>query len=160
MIEHADATLELPSRRATRRLGAALAALLRSGDVVWLEGDLGAGKTFFARGLLRGLGVPEAVPITSPTFALIHEHTGRLPVRHLDLYRLDSEDELRELGVEEGLAESVTIVEWGARMRGALGARGIEIALRPLEGTSKGRVARLRGLDARGDELVRTLAHR
>ncbi|MGH0038487.1 MAG: tRNA (adenosine(37)-N6)-threonylcarbamoyltransferase complex ATPase subunit type 1 TsaE, partial [Myxococcota bacterium] len=79
--------------RRTRHLGAALGARLVPGDVVWLEGELGAGKTFFARGLLRALGVSEAIPVTSPTFALVHEHEGRVPIRHLDLYRLGDVDE-------------------------------------------------------------------
>lgn len=146
--------LRLASRRDTRRLGAALAALLRPGDVVWLEGDLGAGKTFFARGLLRGLGVPEAVPVTSPTFALVHEHEGRVPIRHLDLYRLGSIDELAELGIEEMLDHCVTIVEWGRRLRDGIGARGLEIELTP---TEHGRAGRLSALDARGAALLDAL---
>ncbi len=148
--------LDLPSRRATRRLGAALAVILRPGDVVWLEGDLGAGKTFFARGLLSGLGVPDAVPVTSPTFALVHEHSGRLPIRHLDLYRLEEVDELRELGLEEALDEAVTVIEWGKRLRDGIGARGIEIELRPRD-EATGRVAALRALDARGQQLLESL---
>lgn len=150
--------LQLGSRRETRRLGAALAPLLGRGDIVWLEGDLGAGKTFFARGLLRGLGVPERVPITSPTFALVHEYAGRVPVRHLDLYRLASPDDLHELGIEEALAESVTVIEWGRRFRQRLGGRGLELELSPRPGSaSAGRVGRLRALDARGQELLEGL---
>ncbi len=148
--------LELPSRRATRQLGAALAALLAPGDVIWLEGDLGAGKTFFTRGLLRALGVPSDIPVTSPTFALMHEHEGRVPIRHLDLYRLGDVDELGELGIEEGFDGAVTVVEWGARFRAALGERGVEVALAPRDAHT-GRGARVRGLDARGEAIVEAL---
>lgn len=147
--------LELPTRRSTRRLAAALAERLRIGDIVWLEGDLGAGKTFFARGLLRALGVPESVPVTSPTFALMHEHEGRVPIRHLDLYRLGEADELVELGIEEALEEAVVVIEWGARFREAIGSRGVEVTLVP-EGETR-RLARLRALDPRGAELVQVL---
>lgn len=147
----------LESRRATRRLGAALAPLLEPGDLIWLEGELGAGKTFFTRGLLRALGVPSEVPVTSPTFALMHEHEGRLPIRHLDLYRLSDPDELRELGLHEMLEHAVVIIEWGARFRPAIAERGLEITLAiPDEGA--GRRVRVRGIDARGETLREALA--
>jgi tRNA threonylcarbamoyladenosine biosynthesis protein TsaE len=153
-----EPTLEvpLPSRRATRRLAAALGARLEIGDVVWLEGELGAGKTFFTRGLLRALGVPEAVPVTSPTFALMHEHAGSLPIVHLDLYRLGDASELDELGLDEAFEGAIAVVEWGARFRAAIGERGLE--LRIAVGEGERRVAHLRGLDARGAELLGALA--
>lgn len=148
--------LRLPTRRATRRLAAALAALLEPGDLVWLEGELGAGKTFFARGLLRELGVPPAVPVTSPTFALVHEHEGRAPIRHLDLYRLGDPDELIELGVDEALESAIVVIEWGRRFGGAVAERGVEIRLAPISGEA-GRSAEIRGLDPRGEALVERL---
>ena len=149
--------LVLPSRRATRRLAAALGARLVKGDVVWLEGELGAGKTFFARGLLRALGVPEAVPVTSPTFALMHEHEGRAgAIVHLDLYRLGDASELSELGLDEAFEGAIAVVEWGARFRGAIAPRGLEIELCHRDGP--GRLARLRALDARGAQLLGALA--
>lgn len=151
-------TLDLESRRATRRLGAALAARLEIGDVVWLEGELGAGKTFFARGLFRALGVPEAVPVTSPTFALLHEHEGRVPIAHLDLYRLSGVEELVELGLFEVMERSVTVIEWGARLRPGIGARGIEVKLARRAAEERGRAATIRGLDARGEALMDGLA--
>lgn len=122
--------------------------------MVWLEGALGAGKTFFTRGLFRALGVPAAVPVTSPTFALLHEHEGRLPLAHLDLYRLSSVDELVELGLFEVMERGVTVIEWGARFREGIGERGIEITLSRRPGEERGRGAALRGLDARGQALV------
>ena len=150
-------TLDLPTRRATRHLGRDLAALLAPGDVVWLEGPLGAGKTFFARGLFRALGVPETTPVTSPTFALVHEHEGRVPIRHLDLYRLGDPSELGELGIEEMMADAIVVVEWGARFRAVLGERGVEISL-AIPPSGRGRTAEIRGLDERGRAIARGLS--
>ncbi len=149
--------LRLSSRRATRNLGRALAALLQPGDIVWLEGELGAGKTFFTRGLFRALGVPEAVPVTSPTFALVHEHQGRCALVHMDLYRLGAVEELDELGIHDALESSIAVIEWGARYRSAIAKRGVEIALAIPEWPT-GRVAVIRGLDARGQDIVAGLA--
>ena len=95
----------------TRALGAALAAHLAPGDVLVLTGDLGAGKTAFAQGVAAGLGVTD--PVTSPTFTIVQEYAGPVPVQHLDLYRLGSLQEVIDLGIEETLDERVTIVEWG-----------------------------------------------
>lgn len=150
--------IELPNRRATRQLGAAIAAHLVRGDIVWLEGELGAGKTFLARAILRGLGVPPRVPVTSPTFALVHELEGRVPIRHLDLYRLIDAGELVQLGIHEWLEDSVTVIEWGARFRDAIGQRGLEVHLSIPDGRPNARVARLTGLGARGRQLAHLAA--
>lgn len=96
----------------TRDLGAAIASLARPGDVVVLAGDLGAGKTAFVQGFGRGLGVDER--ITSPTFTLVHVYEGRLPVHHLDVYRLGQLSEALDLGLPEMLDEGgVVLIEWG-----------------------------------------------
>jgi tRNA threonylcarbamoyladenosine biosynthesis protein TsaE len=96
----------------TRELAEAIAALARAGDVVVLAGDLGAGKTAFVQGFGRGLGVTER--ITSPTFTLVHVYEGRLPIHHLDVYRLDQLSEALDLGLPEMLDEGgVVLVEWG-----------------------------------------------
>jgi tRNA threonylcarbamoyladenosine biosynthesis protein TsaE len=105
------------SEAETTALGRDLAADLRAGDVVLLEGVLGAGKTALARGLASGLGVPED-EVRSPTFTLVNPYTGgRLPVHHIDLYRIARASDLDELGLEEILGtDGVAIVEWAERL--------------------------------------------
>jgi tRNA threonylcarbamoyladenosine biosynthesis protein TsaE len=103
----------------TRALGAAIGELLRPGDVVVLAGDLGAGKTTFAQGVAVALGVVDRV--TSPTFTIVHEHEGRVPLAHVDVYRLESLGELHDLGFEEVVDDvRVTLVEWGDMVAQAL----------------------------------------
>lgn len=100
----------------TRRLASRLAGLLRPGDVLLLVGELGTGKTSFIRGLAEGLGVEGRV--VSPTFTLLREYRGRLPLHHLDAYRLEGPLDLFDLGVDELLGgEGVVVVEWGDRVR-------------------------------------------
>ena len=112
------------SESETEALGVRLAGSLSAGSVVYLEGELGAGKTALARGIARGLGAP-AREVASPTFALLHEYAGtdgRIVLRHLDLYRLrDDPRELEPLGLPESVAGAPVCVEWpGAAIRAAL----------------------------------------
>jgi tRNA threonylcarbamoyladenosine biosynthesis protein TsaE len=110
----------------TQRLGEELGRSLQSGDVVALTGELGAGKTCFVQGVARGLGV--ATGATSPTFVLINEYRGRLPVHHVDAYRTESFAELLDLGLPELFdGEGVTLVEWADKLRPLLPARAIEV---------------------------------
>ena len=104
----------------TRAIAAALAPRLAPGAVILLSGDLGAGKTAFVRGLAEGLGLDPA-EVTSPTFTLVHEYRGgRLPLIHVDLYRLDRA-ELDEIGLDQDLAATgVTAVEWAERLTRAI----------------------------------------
>jgi tRNA threonylcarbamoyladenosine biosynthesis protein TsaE len=95
----------------TEAVGEAIGSQLRVGDLVVLSGDLGAGKTTFTKGLARALGVEQRV--TSPTFTIVQEYDGRLPVAHVDVYRLERIQELYDFGFEELLEERVTVVEWG-----------------------------------------------
>lgn len=105
------ASYTLPLPEDTRDLGAALAALLRPGDLVVLSGPLGAGKTAFTQGIGAGLGVSG---VTSPTFVIAREHHGgRLPLVHVDAYRLGSALELDDLDLDSALEDVVTVVEWG-----------------------------------------------
>jgi tRNA threonylcarbamoyladenosine biosynthesis protein TsaE len=96
----------------TRELAASVARVARPGDLIVLVGGLGAGKTCFVQGFARAMGVDE--PVTSPTFALVHNYSGRVPVLHADLYRLVSEHEVLDLGLDEALADgAIALVEWG-----------------------------------------------
>ena len=96
----------------TRDLADSLASLAKPGDVIVLAGDLGAGKTAFVQGFGRGLGVTDR--ITSPTFTLVHVYEGRLPVHHLDVYRLEQLSEALDLGLPEMLDDGgVVLIEWG-----------------------------------------------
>ncbi|MET0324010.1 MAG: tRNA (adenosine(37)-N6)-threonylcarbamoyltransferase complex ATPase subunit type 1 TsaE, partial [Ilumatobacteraceae bacterium] len=114
-------TLRVPSLEGTHAVAGALAGLSRSGDIVLLAGEMGAGKTAFAQGFGRALGVTE--PITSPTFTLVHSYdTGNVTLHHADLYRLEQLVEVTELGLGE-LAEyhGIVLVEWGDVVSGTLG---------------------------------------
>src|ERR671911_2309313 len=96
----------------TLALAGAVGALLCAGDIVSLVGDLGAGKTVFARGIARALGVTE--PVVSPSFTIVREYEGRVPLVHVDVYRLDRVQELHDIGLEELIEDrAVTLVEWG-----------------------------------------------
>jgi tRNA threonylcarbamoyladenosine biosynthesis protein TsaE len=147
-------SLALPSRRATIRLAGRLAPLLVPSDLVVLSGDLGAGKTFFARALCRALGVPAEVDVTSPTFTLVHELSGRLRIVHADAYRLKDESELLTLGIREARGEgALVLVEWGEPYLELLGADGLIVAFD--HGSSPDeRRATLSGVGRRGEEIV------
>jgi tRNA threonylcarbamoyladenosine biosynthesis protein TsaE len=141
----------LATRRDTRRLGAAIAAALEPGDLVLLEGPLGAGKTFLTRALARALGAKG--PVTSPTFTLVREiPTPRGLLLHADLYRLRGESldvETRQLGLRERRDEGcLLVVEWGIDATGALGGAPALVVTMLTEGDA--RSAELSGPRARG----------
>ena len=118
------------SAQETEALGERLAARLRPGDVIAYTGDLGAGKTAFTRGLARGLGVVGRV--TSPTFTIVNEYEGgRLPLFHFDLYRMDSPEELFDIGWEDYLARGgVCAVEWSENVADALERDTVRVDIR------------------------------
>ncbi|MFT3978083.1 MAG: tRNA (adenosine(37)-N6)-threonylcarbamoyltransferase complex ATPase subunit type 1 TsaE [Sphingomonas bacterium] len=108
--------IRLEDLRATEGIGASLAAVLRPGDVITLDGPLGAGKTSIARGLLAALGLAGEAP--SPSFAIVQPYDPpevRLLVLHVDLYRIDDPAEMEELGLDEALHDSALLVEWPER---------------------------------------------
>lgn len=111
------ARIDLPTAEATEKFGAALAQRLRPGDVVAMFGGLGAGKTTLARGILRGLG--HQGDVGSPTFPIVQTYEppeARLPVWHVDLYRIEQASELEELGLDEGKRAGVLLIEWPERL--------------------------------------------
>ncbi len=106
--------LETSAAEETESAGEELGRRLRRGDLVLLKGELGAGKTTFVRGVARGTG--SAAPVASPTFQLVRVYPGRLQLAHVDLYRLEKGDELRDLGLDELLEAGAAVVEWGDRL--------------------------------------------
>jgi tRNA threonylcarbamoyladenosine biosynthesis protein TsaE len=141
----------------TRELGAAVATLARPGDVVVLAGDLGAGKTAFVQGFGRALGVEER--ITSPTFTLVHVYEGgRLPIHHLDVYRLEQINEALDLGLAEMLDDGgVVLIEWGDAILPVLPHDLLEVRLTFGEGDDDRGVA-LRAVGSRWAGRARALA--
>lgn len=120
----------------TTALGERLGKMLSPGDVLALFGDLGAGKTTLTRGIALGLGL--AADIHSPTFTLIHEHPGAVPLYHVDLYRLSSEEEIETLGLDEYIySDGVTIIEWADRMESLLPKDRLDITLRMVGDTER-----------------------
>lgn len=154
--------LDIVSRSAdqTRRLGARLGQLLVSGDVICLEGELGAGKTCLAQGIGRGLGIRE--PIVSPTFTLIREYKaaeGRPPFHHVDFYRLGDAEEALALGLEEILyGDGVCVIEWAEKMKAVLPVERLWITLRHLDETKRGLLMEATG--QRYEELLREFRRR
>ncbi|HYL51712.1 MAG TPA: tRNA (adenosine(37)-N6)-threonylcarbamoyltransferase complex ATPase subunit type 1 TsaE [Acidimicrobiia bacterium] len=111
----------------TESVGAALGQFLHEGDLVVIGGDLGAGKTTFVKGVARALGVRD--PVTSPTFTIVQEYEGRVPVAHVDIYRLQRVQELHDLGLEEMLDDRVVLVEWGDVVAPLLPLERVEVQL-------------------------------
>lgn len=130
MSDAAAFNLPLDSRRGTLHLARDVARCVCSGDLIILSGELGAGKTFFVRGLCRALGLSERVRVTSPTFTLVHELDTVPPLLHVDLYRLKTSREVLELGLlQERDAGRTLIVEWGESWLSELGGDALIITL-------------------------------
>jgi tRNA threonylcarbamoyladenosine biosynthesis protein TsaE len=120
----------------TEAQAGAIGAVLSPGDVLVLTGDLGSGKTTFVRGLARGLGV--TIGVKSPSFAIHVRYPGRIPLHHLDLYRLKDARDLAELGLEDVLEQDgVTAVEWGERLGSWIPERALRIRFEDLGGTRR-----------------------
>ena len=145
---HTIADVVLADEAGTRSLAALLAGHVVRGDVIALEGTLGMGKTAFARALINALPGPEE-EVPSPTFTLVQPYDGpRGTVWHCDLYRLADPDELPELGIEQGLAEAVLLVEWPDRLGPWLPADRLELALEICEQAEDARRVTLAGYGA------------
>lgn len=120
------------SEKETMEAGKALALRLKPGDTVALYGDLGAGKTAFVRGIAEGLGVTD--PVSSPTFTIVNEYSGKIPLFHFDMYRLGSAEELFDIGWEDYLDRGgVCAVEWSENVDGAFDGGVIRVSISPVD---------------------------
>ncbi len=137
MIVPLTFVVDLPDEAATAALAARLAARARRGDVIALKGELGSGKTTFARAFIRAFIGEEEVP--SPTFTLVETYSraGKPPVWHFDLYRLSAPEEAFELGIEEAWTDAISLVEWPERLGNLLPREHLLVTL--TEGASSGR---------------------
>lgn len=108
--------IQLTTLADTEKIGRLLGSLARPGDVMCLDGNLGAGKTALAQAIARGLEVPDTCYVTSPSFAILHEYEGRMVMYHMDFYRLQDATEVEDLGFEEYFyLDGLTVIEWSAR---------------------------------------------
>ncbi|HYD40630.1 MAG TPA: tRNA (adenosine(37)-N6)-threonylcarbamoyltransferase complex ATPase subunit type 1 TsaE [Anaeromyxobacter sp.] len=148
------------SAAGTRALGRRLGSLLEPGDVVALEGDLGAGKTELVRGACAGARVPPA-EVSSPSFAIVATYRGRIPVHHADLYRIGDEDELYATGFGDLVGgEGALLVEWADRVPGALPAERLTIRLGHHPTSPSARTIEVVGVGARPAALGEALLAR
>ncbi len=154
MVKANGSEFSTSSPEETRALARRLGALCLGGEALLLFGDLGTGKTCFVQGLAAGLGVPENLRVTSPTFTLHAEYPGRLLLNHLDLYRLSDPVSAENLGIGDMLADgkAVTAVEWPEMIAGGVGAERLEIRF-----DHAGEHARLLRADAFGGGHARLL---
>jgi len=121
--------LDAATAAETQAIAERLGRLLAAGDVLALVGPLGAGKTTFVQGLARGLDVPPERHVASPTFALVNEHPGRVPLVHADLYRIEHERELAELGLIDAFDRAAVAIEWLDRFPDAAPADRLQITI-------------------------------
>jgi tRNA threonylcarbamoyladenosine biosynthesis protein TsaE len=144
------------SAAATRRVGRRLGRAALPGTRLALVGPLGAGKTQLAKGVAEGLGVRSVV--NSPTFIIVNEHAGRLPLFHVDAYRLTDADEARQAGVfDERQAEGVTVIEWADRLEGWLAADVLRIELELVHDEPEHRLIRWQAVGDQHVTLTRVL---
>ena len=149
-------TITVPDLAATETFGRRLGAVLFSGAVVALIGQLGAGKTHLTRAVAEGLGVKNPAAVNSPTFVLIQEYPGRVPVYHFDTYRLGSSREFAELGVEEYFASNgVCLIEWADKVTETLPNERLTITLHATGPTS--RIIELEAIGERYEAVLKAL---
>lgn len=136
MIGSPSATFETASLAETNGLGRRLAATLKTGDVVALSGELGAGKTALVKSIAIAMGYAE--PVTSPTFTLIHEYPTTPPLYHIDLYRLENVRDAVDIGIEEYLTgDGISLVEWAERIESLLPPHTVRVTIEVLSETAR-----------------------
>ncbi len=120
-MEKRKKTFKTESPEETQALGEQLGKTLKSGDVIALIGDLGTGKTCLTQGIARGVGIAPDEVVSSPSYILINEYNGTVPIYHIDLYRLENAEEIAELGLSEYIeGDGICIIEWAERMANGL----------------------------------------
>jgi tRNA threonylcarbamoyladenosine biosynthesis protein TsaE len=140
-------SIELSTLQRTESLGTVLGKIAEPGDIITLAGSLGAGKTALTQFIGRGLGIDPRIYITSPTFSLLHEYQGRIPLYHMDLYRLGSEEEIESLGFPEYFyGHGLTVIEWPERLGSLMPAERLHVEL-----VISGENSRTAHLDAHGE---------
>lgn len=140
----------------TEKIGKIISHCLEKGTVICLDGDLGVGKTALTQFIAKEFGVKEY--ITSPTFTIIKEYEGKLPFYHMDVYRIESEDDMYDLGYDEYIySEGVIIIEWSHKIKGILPEDRIDIEIQRLSDTS--RIMYIRGKGKVYDKLAEELKH-
>ena len=131
-------TITVNTLEETSALGYELGTLVGPGTVILLSGELGSGKTTFVQGLAKGLGVPESYYVTSPSYTIINEYPGRVPLCHMDLYRISEPDELRDIGVDDIFnGNGVIAVEWPERLPHGTYHAHIRVEIAVLKGDSR-----------------------
>ncbi|NLW22142.1 MAG: tRNA (adenosine(37)-N6)-threonylcarbamoyltransferase complex ATPase subunit type 1 TsaE [Tissierellia bacterium] len=147
--------IRLKGLKETEEFGKKLGSILKGGDVLSLSGDLGAGKTTLTKSIGIGLGVEDY--ITSPTFTLINEYQGRVPLYHFDVYRLEGKEDLLDLGYEDYFySNGVTIVEWGDRIEDILPEDRVNIEIEKTDQEDE-RIITISGQGKRYNEIVKEL---
>jgi tRNA threonylcarbamoyladenosine biosynthesis protein TsaE len=157
-MESSTVNLDIGNPEAMRQLGQWLGGHLGAGDVVALSGDLGAGKTTLTQGIALGLGIPGSIYVTSPTFTLVQEYPGRIPLVHVDLYRLEGLPEPWFLGLEEILdGSNLVVIEWADFLASAYMTEYLDIQITFLAGDS--RKVSIRAQGERYAGLLKDLLH-
>jgi len=137
------------SREQTLEMGRLIGEILERGDVVALIGELGSGKTCLTQGLAKGLGVEENVPVVSPTFTLINEYPGKIPLIHLDVYRLSGPRDLEDMGYEEYFeGGGIIVIEWAEKIRDILPAKTLFVGMRYIDENTREMI-----LEGPGDKI-------
>jgi tRNA threonylcarbamoyladenosine biosynthesis protein TsaE len=143
----------------TIRLGKKIGRLLQQGDVIALIGELGSGKTQFVTGLARGAGVGQRVCLSSPTFTLVHQYEGRVPFYHIDLYRIETDGQVEDLGLEEYVfGQGITAIEWADRFPAVIPREALRVTL--LYSGKNGRSIELVGRGKRCREIIKAVGGR
>lgn len=137
-MENRKQTFKTESPEETQILGEKLGKTLKRGDVIALVGDLGTGKTCLTQGIARGVGIAPNEVVNSPSYILINEYNGTIPIYHIDLYRLENSAEIAELGLSEYIeGDGIYIIEWAERMADLLPDTCIKIHIEVRESTSQ-----------------------